>query len=70
MKRLLFFLIILFAVLNEAGLLSAQAIAAKGVMGGVNFANVYNNNSEETEPRAGYVPGGFISFRAYQQLFV
>ncbi|HPG41682.1 MAG TPA: porin family protein [bacterium] len=70
MKRLLFFIIILFAVFYKPGLLSAQLITAKGVMGGVNFANVYNNNAEDTDTRIGYTLGGFITIRAYKQFLI
>ena len=65
----LFVLIILIFVLGIFPNTFAQEIITKGIVGGLNLANV-TGDAEDTEFRFGFAFGGFLSFKISEQFSI
>ena len=68
MKKILIVLI-LFSIISTSNLL-AQGITAKGIVAGLNLANVTGDNITNNKMKLGFALGGFITFGINHQFAI
>ena len=72
MKKVMILTLILVIVALFASYVSAQQLVSKGIKGGINLANVKENEFEDIEPKmlVGFSVGGYITNRLSDRFFL
>jgi hypothetical protein len=70
MKTYLIFTTIIVCIIVNTHFAAAQELTGKGFIGGLNLANIDGSDIPDTEYKAGFTLGGFLTFKMSEQFYL